>query len=179
MKGRRSLPPQEGVRHVAFVDMSGGGADDSTLAIAHHENGKAVLDLVMDQGARSNGATFSPEQAVKKFAEVLKLYRCVKVTGDHFAGMWPRDAFFKFGIQYEVADKNRSELYATLEPMVNAETVELLDQPKLFQQLIGLMLKGSKIDHAPSEHDDHCNSAAGACVLAGAPVRTPGIYVFD
>lgn len=60
IKGRKVLPPQDGIQYHAFVDMSGGGADGSTLAIAHEgSEGRTVLDLVMDQGARINGI-FSP-----------------------------------------------------------------------------------------------------------------------
>ena len=33
------------------------------------------------------------------------------------------------------------------------------------QQLIGLIRKGEKIDHASGDHDDHANSAALALVL--------------
>lgn len=178
VRERRVLPPQDGPKYKAFVDMSGGGADDSTLAIAHESNGKAVLDLVIDQGAR-NGGTFSPEEAVRKFADVLKLYNCQVVTGDAYAKEWPRQAFMKHGIVYQVSEKNRSQLYANLEPLINAGEVELLDISKLTQQFIGLIRKGEKIDHPPGEHDDWINAAGGALVLAGAPVRVPGVYVFD
>lgn len=167
VKGRPSLSPQPDRQYVGFVDMSGGGADDSTLAIAHETAGKAVLDLVLDQGPRTGG-TFSPEAAVKKFADVLRLYRVSRVVGDRFAGAWPRDAFRKYGIEYDVAEHTRSQVYANAEPLINAGTVELLDHPKLLQQFIGLVRKGDKIDHASGEHDDHCNSAAGALVLASA-----------
>lgn len=168
--GRKVLPPQDDLTYYAFTDMSGGGADDSTLAIAHqNEEGRAVLDLVMDQGPRIGG-TFSPEGAVQKFAEVLKQYRCQSVTGDRYAGEWPREAFVKCGIAYEVSERNRHEIYAALEPLINSGTVELLDVPKVMQQLIGLVLKGDKIQHVPSEHDDWINAAAGALVLASKPV---------
>lgn len=161
VKGRRSIPPQPGVNYVGFVDMSGGGSDDSTLAIAHgDEQGLAVLDLVMDQGPRTGG-TFSPAQAVSRFVEVLKLYRCHSVTGDNFAKNWPRDEFAKFGVYYEAADRNRSELYAALEPRINAGTVELLDSDKLIAQLISLVRRGTKIDHQNGEHDDWANAVAG------------------
>lgn len=178
VKGRHVLPPQDGTEHKAFVDMSGGGADDSTLAIAHESNGKAVLDLVIDQGAR-NGGTFSPEDAVKKFADVLKLYNCQVVTGDRYAGEWPRQAFLKHGIVYQVSEKNRSELYANLEPLINAGEVELLDIPKLTQQLIGLIRKGEKTQHASSEHDDWINAAAGAVSLVKGVQAEPGVFVMD
>jgi hypothetical protein len=166
VKGRKSsLPPQLAMQYHAFVDMSGGGADDSTLAIGHQEHGKAILDLVIDQGPRTGG-TFSPEEAVKKFVGVLRLYQVFRVIGDRFAGAWPRDAFRKYGVEYEVAEHTRSQVYANVEPLVNAGTVELLDHPKMLQQFIGLIRKGDKIDHAGGEHDDFCNSAAGACLLA-------------
>ena len=47
----RVRPPQPGIDYSAFVDMSGGSNDDSTLAIAHRvPDGRAVLDLVINQG---------------------------------------------------------------------------------------------------------------------------------
>ena len=46
IKGRHVLAPQDGVRYQAFCDMSGGGADDATLAIGHEEHGKAILDVL-------------------------------------------------------------------------------------------------------------------------------------
>lgn len=163
VKGRRSLPPQPGITYQAFVDMSGGGADDSTLAVAHPENGKLILDLILNQGQR-NGGTFSPDEAVKKFADVLRLYRIHTIQGDRFAGRWPRDSFEKYGVDYEVADQTRSQIYASAEPMINAGTVELLDHPQMIAQLIGLVRRGDKIDHQPSDHDDFSNAACGALV---------------
>lgn len=178
VKNRKVLPPQPDVECRGFVDISGGGADDSTLSIAHlTDDGRIVVDLVMDQGARIGG-TFSPEEAVRKFAEVLKQYRCHTVVGDRYAGEWPREAFRKHGITYQVANQNTSQLYAAFEPLVNSGQVELPDVPKLIQQILGLVRKGDKISHQAGEHDDWSNSVAGAAVLAAAPVYSPGIYVF-
>lgn len=178
VKGRRSLAPQPGVTYHAFVDMSGGGADDSTLAIAHADDqGGAVLDLVIDQGPRTGG-TFSPAQAVTRFVEVLRLYHCYSVEGDRFAGLWPREEFGKYAIHYAVTDLNRSELYAHLEPLINAGTVELLDATRLIAQLISLIRRGTKIDHPIGDHDDFSNAAAGALVLASSKVRKRA-YMFD
>jgi hypothetical protein len=164
-KGRHSLPPQPGISYRAFVDMSGGGADDSTLAVAHLENGKAILDVILNQGPPTGGV-FSPDAAVKKFADVLRLYRCTTVQGDRFAGHWPRDSFAKYGIEYEVAEQTRSQIYAYAEPLINAGTVELLDHPHMIAQFVGLVRRGDKIDHQPSDHDDFSNAAAGALILA-------------
>jgi len=161
---RRVLPPVPGVTHLAFTDLSGGGGDDATLAIAHETNGIAVLDLLIDQGARTNG-TFSPEATVEKFSHTLKVYGCTSVTGDRYAAQWPVQAFQKHGIDYRPAELNRSQLYAAFEPLLNSGKVELLDHPKLLQQLIGLIRKGEKIDHASGDHDDHANAAAGVLVL--------------
>jgi len=168
--GRTVLPPQAGVSYKAFCDLSGGGADDATLAIGHVADGVAVLDLLIDQGARVNG-TFSPEATVKKFADVLTQYGCPTAIGDRYAAQWPVLAFQKHGITYQPAEQNRSQIYASLEPLINSGLVELLDHPKLFPQLIGLIRKGEKIDHANGEHDDHANAAAGCLVelLKGRP----------
>ncbi|NOU09382.1 MAG: hypothetical protein HOO98_05100 [Nitrospira sp.] len=164
--GRTVLPPQAGLNYVAFCDLSGGGADDATLCIAHSDDhDRVIVDCLVDQGARVN-RTFSPEETVQKFAEVLKQYRCSTVQGDRYAAQWPILAFQKHGIHYRPAELNRSQIYSTFEPLLNSGRVELLDHPKLLQQFIGLVRKSEKIDHASGEHDDHCNSVAGACVCA-------------
>jgi hypothetical protein len=81
--GRKRLAPREGVTYRAFVDMSGGSSDDAVLGIAHEQDGVAVLDLLMNQGPPP---PFNPRHAVRRFAEVLREYRCGKVVGDRYAG---------------------------------------------------------------------------------------------
>jgi hypothetical protein len=162
--GRRMLRPTSEMKCEAFADLSGGGADDATLAIAHDRNGIGVLNLLIDQGTRVNG-TFSPERSIQRFAAVLKQYGLTTVTGDRYAAEWPVQAFAKYGITYRPSELNRSQIYASFEPLLNSGRVELLDHPKLMQQLIGLIRKGEKIDHAQGDHDDFSNAACGAITL--------------
>jgi hypothetical protein len=167
MKGRTVLPPEADRHYVAFCDLSGGGADDATLAIAHEHQGIGVLDLLIDQGPRT-ARTFSPDDTVQKFALVLQEYGCASVQGDRYAAQWPIKAFEKYGVVYRPAELKRSQIYSAFEPLLNSGQVELLDHPKLMQQLIGLVRKGEKIDHQSGEHDDWSNAAAGGLVLAHA-----------
>lgn len=176
-KGRKVLHPRTDTTYRGFVDMSGGGSDDSTLCIGHRSpDGQIVIDVLMDQGPRANG-TFSPEVAVQRFAAVLKEYRCHQVTGDRYAGEWPREAFARHDIIYRLADLDRSGLYTQLEPLVNAGKVELLDNQKMIAQLVGLVRRGAKIDHPPGEHDDHCNAVAGVASLVKTGNLAPLIVV--
>lgn len=86
VSGRRELPPAAGVRYVALVDPSGGSQDAMTLAIAHAESGgRAVLDVV-----REVPSPFSPESVVADYAATLGAYGVADVTGDRYAGEWPR-----------------------------------------------------------------------------------------
>jgi ribosomal protein S27AE len=162
--GRYELPPSSGLSYSAFVDPSGGSSDSFTLAIAHKESDRAVLDVL-----REVVAPFSPEDAVKEFVGVLRQYRISTVVGDRYAGEWPREQFRKHSIDYRVSDLNRSELYLALLPLLMSGQCELLDLPRLKNQLIGLERRtGSSgkdsIDHTPSAHDDCSNAAAGALV---------------
>ena len=105
---------------------------------------------------------FDPRTAVKKFADILKEYRVTNVTGDAFAGETFRVDFAKEGIEYRVSELTKSELYEALEPRMNSGDVVLLDNPTMESQLLGLVWRGSRIDHPPAEHDDFANAAAGA-----------------
>jgi hypothetical protein len=168
--GRKRLAWQEGVRYWAFVDMSGGSADDAVLAIAHFdaERKVAVLDRLVSQ---TGAPPFNPRSAVKKFAAELAEYGIHKVTGDAYAGQTFRRDFEDLGVTYDVCRLAKSDLYDALEPKLNAGEVELLDDGKLQEQLLTLVLKGAKIDHLPGDHDDFANAAAGAIWLGSAGIK--------
>jgi hypothetical protein len=165
--------PQSSWRYTGFVDPSGGSSDSFTLAIAHKENGVAVLDLV-----REVKPPFSPETVVKEFADNLRRYRVTKVVGDRYAAEWPREQFRKHGVTYHPSERTKSEIYLVLLAQINSRVVDLLDHPRLLAQLTGLERRTSRggrdsIDHAPNAHDDVANAVAGAIVLASA-VRGDG-----
>lgn len=164
---RRELSPVLGVEYVGFVDPSGGSQDSMTLAVAHAEaSGRVVLDLL-----RERRPPFSPEALVQEFVAALRPYRIATVTGDRYAGEWPREQFRKGGVEYEPAAQAKSEIYKSLLPLLNSRRIELLDEPRLLAQLVALERRTARggrdsIDHAPGGHDDVVNAAAGALVLA-------------
>jgi hypothetical protein len=165
--GRHELPPVRGTHYVAFVDPSGGSADSMTLSIAHRDVDKGILDCV-----REIRPPFSPDAVVTEFADLLKTYRVQRVTGDRYAGEWPRERFKVHGITYEPSEKTKSQNYSETLPLLNSGRVELLDLPRLTAQICGLERRTARggrdsIDHAPGGHDDLANAAAGALVLAG------------
>jgi hypothetical protein len=159
--GVRERPPISGVTYSAFVDPSGGSADSMTLAIGHREDDVAVLDAI-----RERRPPFSPEDVVLEFAELLKTYRITDVQGDRYSGEWTRERFNHHGIRYELAEKPKSDLYRDLLPAINSRMVDLLDDERLFAQIVGLERRTARggrdsIDHAPNAHDDLANSVAG------------------
>ncbi len=159
--------PEPGRVYSAFVDMSGGSNDDAALAIKHSaSDGTRILDLVVNQGSPP---PFDPRGAVARFAEVLYTYGISRVTGDAYGGQTFREDFRRFRIEYVVSEKTTSQLYEALEPLLNAREVRLVDVPVLEQQLLGLVWRGSKIDHQAGEHDDFAAAAAGALVGAAPP----------
>lgn len=169
--GRYELAPLSDETYVAFVDPSGGSSDSMTLAVAHTDTDTkvAILDAL-----REVKPPFSPEAVVAEFAALLKTYRVATVTGDRYAGEWPRERFREAGITYEVSARTKSDIYRDTLPLLNSARVELLDHPRLIAQLQNLerrTARGGKdsIDHAPGGHDDVVNAAAGALVnVAGA-----------
>ena len=96
-----------------------------TLAIAHNEAGRVVIDCV-----RERPAPFSPDDVVIEFAATLKSYGVGTVRGNRYGGEWPRERFVARGVRYEPAEKPKSDLYRDLLPTLNAKRVELLDIPR-------------------------------------------------
>jgi hypothetical protein len=173
MRGRFEQPFRPTHRYFGFLDPAGGtGADSFTLAIAHHENGRAVLDVV-----REVKPPFSPEATVGTYAALLKGYGLSVATSDRYAGSWPVEAFRKVGITVEPSERTRSEIYLSALPMLMSGQVELLDLPRLLKQLGSLERRRGRqgkdqVDAPPRQHEDVANAACGALVLAGLAPRS-------
>ena len=135
--GVHERAPLNTIQYRAFVDPSGGSSNSMTMAITHVEriDGKnvAVLDAL-----RERKPPFKPEGVVQEFADLLKQYRIYSVSGDRYAGEWPRDAFRRRNIEYVPAGKVKSDIYLELLPHMNSGGVDLLDNPRLTNQLVTL-----------------------------------------
>lgn len=170
--GVRERPYVQGVHYRAFCDPSGGtGSDSMTLAIAHAEGDRGVLDVI-----REIRPPFNTEDAVAEFSQTLKDYRVAQVRGDHYAGDWPRRRFLHNGIQYVTSEAAKSRIYLEWLPILNAGRCDLLDEQRLIYQASTLERRTSRvgkdtIDHPPGGHDDVVNCAAGALVMVAGAVQ--------
>ena len=86
----------------AFTDPSGGSDDSFALAISHKSEDRI----------REARPPFSPDAVVDDFAALLKSYRVSRVTGDRYAGEFPRELFRKHGIAYDLAKPTRANCSA-------------------------------------------------------------------
>jgi hypothetical protein len=168
VQGRLELPPVHSIHYRAFVDPSGGRRDAATLAIAHLVKGRVILDV-----ARAWRAPHDPAQVVGEMAGVLKAYGVHQVTGDRYAGEWPRQEFMKQRVTYQTADKDKSSLYLDFLPLVLSQRVELLDLKHLRNELVSLERRARSagrdlVDHPPRGHDDLANAVAGVCSGLGS-----------
>jgi hypothetical protein len=169
-------PARAGVAYCSFSDPSGGARDSFTCAIAHDESGTAVLDCLVEIRA-----PFNPTAATEEIAAVLKSYGLKSTTGDKYAAQWVVDAFRKCGINYGHSERDRSAIYLDALPLFTSGRARLLDSKRLVAQFSSLERRTSpagkdRVDHGPGGHDDLCNSAAGAMVLAtGAEIFGSGL----
>jgi hypothetical protein len=170
------LQPKKDTLYFGFGDMSGGSSDDATLAIAHREESRTIIDAVISQ---DGGVPINPRTAVRKFVRVLLSYGCCYVTGDDYAGSTFKHDFQSDGIPYRSCKLTTSELYENMEPVINAGEIELPDLPKLTEQLLILVIRGSRVTHLRGDHDDWATSVAGVHYVASKastqkiPVFTP------
>jgi hypothetical protein len=163
--GRSELPPQAGVNYVAFVDPSGGGADAMTLAIAHLEGDMCVLDVVL-----VIVPPFDTGWAVEQCVALLRRYGVTTVTGDHYAGNWPKERFKEHGVDFVISKRFKSEIYIDFLFLLNSHRVELLDHVRIRHEAVNLERQTSRggkdsVDHARNTHDDLINACAGVLTL--------------
>lgn len=169
--------PRPTTGYLAFVDPSGGKRDSFTVAVAHREDGRYILDL-----AREFRAPLNPDSVVNEIAGLLRPYRLRAVTGDRYAGEWVAQAFRARGLKYEVSESNRSEIYLATGPLLAQGAIRLLDQSRLVMQLRQLERRTSTmgrdaVNHPPGGSDDVANAVMGALWLAAnrkAPSRADG-----
>lgn len=145
-----------------FVDASGGvGKDSYTLAIAHKENERFVVDLV-----RGTRGAFDPQTVTEQYAALLKEYRIGAVVGDHYAAEWVKSTWSRCNITYTRSDLPKSAIYLEVVPLFTRALVSLPDHAALIRELRLLERRthrGGKdsVDHPKNGHDDLANSCAG------------------
>ncbi len=129
-----------------------------------------IIDCLLERKA-----PFSPEAVTHEFSRVLDAYGITSVQGDRYAGEWPRDAWKKTGVAYELSLLNRSQLYVELLPKLSGGSIELLANDTLVKQLVALERKTGRgadiIDHPPGGHDDLANVVAGVSNMVISKTR--------
>ena len=166
------MAPLSAQSYTAFCDPSGGSADSFTLAVSHKDGERIVIDCT-----REVRPPFSPEAVIDDFAILLKTYRISKVTGDRYAGEFPRELFRKRGIEYSCSEHPKSDLFRDLLPLLNSGRIVLPKCDRLVNQLCNLERRVSRagkdsISHPEGDayHDDLANAVAGTASISKANV---------
>jgi len=154
--------------YFAFADVAGGGGKDSyAIALGHLEGEKVVIDVI-----RSRAPKFNPEEVTSQYCDLLKAYGISRVVGDKFSGDWASNAFAKFGITYDRAEKTKSELYLEAEGAFNTGRVSLPNRETAVSQLKALVRRvrsggRDSVDTDSGQPEDEANVLCG--VIAGLP----------
>ena len=154
----REMLPAANNFYRAFTDPSGGSDDSFALAISHKSNDRIIIDAI-----REARPPFSPDAVVDDFAALLKSYRVSRVTGDRYAGEFPRELFRKHGIAYDLAKQTKSELFRDLLPLLNSDVANAVDRivlPRNDRRLAGKCHPPAVPAAAP---DGSSASTAAAC----------------
>jgi hypothetical protein len=164
-RGIRSRPLSLRFTYHAFCDMSGGRSDAATLAIAHFEYGRIVVDRI-----EVAEAPHDPTVVTARFADVLSGYALSRLVGDAYAGEWVPSAFAKHRIAYVASDLSKSEIFLECLPLFTSGMLSLPDHQKLEAELRQLERRPrtagrDAIGHVRGGHDDVANSCLGAASL--------------
>jgi hypothetical protein len=175
VEGRMFNPPNSEIDiYFAFCDPSEGvhkGGDSMTFAIAHQEACEdeekriCILDYLMEACP-----PFDNKEVIREIMMICRQYRVYEITQDRHAIGWIAADLEPHEITVNASDKTKSQIYEHFAILMNKNEIELLDNPRLKSQVVGLqrILKSGgivKIDHYRGGHDDCINAVAGALVL--------------
>jgi hypothetical protein len=147
-------------RHFAAYDGSGGVGDSAALCVGHKEGDSVVIDLI-----REVPAPHDPEMVLAEFSDILRAWRIKRVISDRYGAEWARSAWRKNGIHAVESEFGASEAYNSFLPMLNSQSVRLLDNKKMAAQFLTLERsprRGARdsVDHPRGTHDDIANAVA-------------------
>lgn len=160
------LPPRAQLhRYFSFTDASAGKKDSFTLAIAHREGDRVVIDAL-----RGHKPPFDPVTVAREYALLARTYGCREIVGDAFGGEWTAGAFRDGGISYRRSSLPRSGLYLEALPLFARGMIQLPNHPQLVRELRLLERRTTRsgkdsVDHGQGGSDDYANSVAGAAYL--------------
>lgn len=171
------LPYDRRNTYAAFIDPSGGGRDEFTMAIGHrdHDANRIIIDVL-----RARRGT--PADITAEYAAILRDYGITTARADRYAGSWPADEFARLGITVEPSDQAKSGLYIDTLAALNSGQVELPPDDRMVVQFTALERRTARggrdsVDHPPGGHDDRANAVAGLIAHARtAPYFAPSDY---
>ena len=171
--GVKVRAPLASARYFAAIDPSGGSSDSMTMAVAHSEDDRLILDCLVERRP-----PFSPDETVREFAATLRGFRIEAVVADRYGAEWVKERFAAHGVTCHPAEKTASEAYLAFLPLLNSGRLDLLDDDRMVNQFAALERRTSRVgrdtvSHPRGSHDDLANAAA--LCLTSAIDDTPAI----
>ena len=164
------LPPNPGISYRCFIDAASGvpEGDSYAIAISHKLGDRVVIDAI-----RELRPPFSPSEVVSSvLLPLCKAYNISSVTGDNYAGEYPKALIRTIGISYDLAKKHKTDLYVDpFLPLLNSRKIDLPRNERAIAQICSLersMQRSGReqISHPTHGHDDVANAIAGAADVA-------------
>jgi hypothetical protein len=164
------LPPNSSICYRCFSDPASGVPEGDSFAacITHKEGDHVITDAI-----REVRPPFSPAEVVNSvLLPLCKTYGVHSITGDNYAGEYPKELVRAAGLGYELSKKHKSELYLDpFLPMLNSRRVTLPRNERALNQICSLERSVQRsgrdqISHPTHGHDDIANVIAGAVDVA-------------
>jgi len=164
---RQPMPPQPGIRYVAFCDLSGGKNDSHAICVVHREGDK----IIEDEHLEIQAGEASVDAVVQRFSELARRYGCREITGDQFGAEWASGPFAKAGTPLVKSPMAKSNLFLNAAALIKSGKCELIHSDRVLTQFTSLDRRPGPggvdtVMKIPGSRDDLANAVAGALVTA-------------
>lgn len=175
MKGIKFVPPEDKksiVMYKAAIDAAYKGDTFTFSVTGHFENRIKQYVLFGWEGTKKNPV--KAHDVAKYVRQICKMFGLNEVAADQYSFQPLREIFEQYGValvEHTFTPVFKKKIYFNMKRLVHSQQIDLLDHPKLAEELKGLIVEQTptgqiRIGHGSGGSDDYSDATAVSAYLS-------------